>query len=100
MHQLFEDGEKYLKSGDYGSAKNCFSQLMYHYEEVPFDQYPKILECLHLTLTLEMVSYFQKEHPDVACKLYEYLSHNPCYREHFSQPDFNMIERALNADQL
>jgi|688.fasta_scaffold1373792_1 hypothetical protein len=100
MTQLFVDGQKYLKSGDYTNAKSCFSQLMHHYEEIPFDQYPKILEYLHLTLALEMVSHFQKEHPDVASRIYDYLSCNPCYREHFSQPDFAMIESLLNADQL
>jgi hypothetical protein len=100
MHPLFLQGQEYLRKGEYALAKDCFSQLMHSYEEIPFDQYPKILEYLHLTLTMEMVEYFQKEYPQIACKIYEYLSNNSCYKEHLSQPDFEIIEKILNADQL
>jgi len=100
MHPLFIKGKDLLITGDYLGAKNCFSELMHSYEEVPFNLYPQILEYLHLTLTLEMVSYFQKCSPEVANKVHDYLLNNTSYKEHFSQPDFQLLENILNADSL
>lgn len=100
MHPLFEKGKEYLQNSDYQNAKNCFSELMYMYEDVPFDQYPQIVEALHFTLSMEMLAYFMKNHPEMAPKIYSYITNCPSYKEHLYQPDFDKLETFLNADQL
>jgi hypothetical protein len=100
MHPLFLKGQEHLRKGEYEEAKYSFSELMYCYEDVTLDQYPKILEYLHLTLIMDMVNYFQEAHPDIAGKVHDYLVNNTCYREHLSSPDFDKLEKLLSSDSL
>jgi hypothetical protein len=97
---LLAKGNESLDAGDYPEAKRCFSELMYMHEDIPFSQYPHILENLHLTLTMEMLDYFIKRHTQVAAAIHDYLIHSPSFREHMSSPDFEKIEAMLNADSI